>query len=288
MEDVLHALSFIAAAGVIFIGVVLAEAWYWRRRGVPEKYALNDTVSNMTMGLSYKLVDGVFVALLGSAFFDLVHPYGLQYRPVHGIWSVLLIFVISDFTFYVSHLIWHKVRWFWTSHAVHHSSNRMNYSTALRQNYLVVLNGGNLLIAVVIALVGFNKTWAIVALELNLLYQFFLHTEAPSFLDRFGAVLNTPSHHRVHHGANPAQIDRNFGGVLIIWDRLFGTFRAEKDAGEIVYGVTERQPSSFNPFYLQLHEMGTLLRDLWRYRDPRILVRHPAWAERRYGGDRPG
>src|SRR3546814_1545783 len=82
---------------------------------------------------------------------------------------------------------------------------------SLRQNYLVVLNGGNLLIAVAIALVGFNKTWAIVALELNLLYQFFLHTEAPSVLNRFGAVLNTPSHHRVHHGANPAQIDRNFG-----------------------------------------------------------------------------
>src|SRR3546814_12853394 len=120
----------------------------------------------------------------------------------------------------------------------------MNYSTALRQNYLVVLNGGNLLIAVAIALVGFNKTWAIVALELNLLYQFFLHTEAPSVLNRFGAVLNTPSHHRVHHGANPAQIDRNFGGVLIIWDRLFGTFRAETDASEIVYGVTERQPPS--------------------------------------------
>src|SRR3546814_7887866 len=87
------------------MGGVRAEAWYWKRRGTPEKYALNDTVSNMTMGLSYKLVDGVFVALLGSAFFDLVHPYGLQYQPVHGIWSVLLIFVISDFTFYVSHFI---------------------------------------------------------------------------------------------------------------------------------------------------------------------------------------
>lgn len=283
MQDILHALMFIAAAGAVFIAVIAAEAWYWHRRGSAERYDLKDTLSNMTMGFSYKVVDGIFVALVGSAFFELVRPYGLPSPPMQGAWNVLLIFLVSDFLFFASHYVWHKVRWFWTSHAVHHSSNRMNYSTALRQNYLVVFNGGNLLIAGTLALLGFDKTWTIVALELNLLYQFFLHTEAPSFLNRFGAVLNTPSHHRVHHGANPAQIDRNFGGVLIIWDRLFGTFRAEEDAGEIVYGVTERQPRSFNPFYLQLHEMGTLLRDVWRYRDPRILVRHPAWAEQRYG-----
>lgn len=291
MEDVLHALSFIALAGAVFIAVVLAEAWYWKRKGRPEAYELGDTLSNMTMGFTYKVVDGVIVALVGSAFFDLVHPYGLQYQPGPGIWGgiggALLIFLITDFTFYVSHYAWHKVRWFWTSHAVHHSSQRLNYSTALRQNYLVVLNGGNLLIAVTVALVGFDKTWAIVAMELNLLYQFFLHTEAPSVLDRFGAVLNTPSHHRVHHGANPKQIDRNFGGVLIVWDRLFGTFRAEQDAGPIAYGVSERQPRSRNPFYLQLHEMGTLWRDVWRYRDPRILFRHPAWAERHYAQPAP-
>src|SRR3546814_14649574 len=100
MKDVLHALTFIAAAGAIFIGVVLAEAWYWKRRGTPEKYALHDTVSNMTMGLSYKLVDGVFVALLGSAFFDLVHPYGLQYLQVDGMRSLLLAFVINYFPVY--------------------------------------------------------------------------------------------------------------------------------------------------------------------------------------------
>ncbi|MGH8444365.1 MAG: sterol desaturase family protein [Solimonas sp.] len=287
MQDVLHALSFIAIAGVVFVGVIAAEAWYWRRKGRSEAYELKDTLSNMTMGFSYKVVDGVIVALVGSAFYDLVYPYGLQYKPVHGIWSVLLIFVISDFAFWVAHFTWHKVRWFWTSHAVHHSSQRMNFSTALRQNYLVIFNGGTMIIAVAIALVGFDKTWAIVALELNLLYQFFLHTETPSILDRFGAVLNTPSHHRVHHGSNPRQIDRNFGGVLIVWDRLFGTFRSEKDAGPIVYGVTERQPRSFNPLYLQLHEMGTLLRDLWRYKDPRILLRHPAWVEKKYGARTP-
>jgi sterol desaturase/sphingolipid hydroxylase (fatty acid hydroxylase superfamily) len=281
--DLLHALTFILVAGLFFIVVMAGEAWYWHRKGRTDAYELKDTLSNMTMGFSYKVIDGIITALVGSAVFGLLQPLGLRWHVPHGPLGWVIAFVLTDFIYYLAHFCWHKVRWFWTGHAVHHSSQRMNYSTALRQNYVLVLNGGSLLIGSTLALIGFDKTLVIVIVEINLFYQFFLHTEAPSFLDRLGWILNTPSHHRVHHGSNPLQIDTNFAGALIIWDKLFGTFRHERDVGPIVYGVTERQPVSFNPLYLQWHEFGTMLRDAWRHKDPRVLIRHPGWVENTYG-----
>ncbi|HET8707184.1 MAG TPA: sterol desaturase family protein, partial [Pseudomonadales bacterium] len=97
-------------------------------------------------------------------------------------------------------------------------------------------------------------------------------------LDKFGAILNTPSHHRVHHGNQPLQIDTNFGGILIIWDKLFGTFRAEADAGEIRYGIVERQPHSLNPFYLQLHEWIDMFKDYSTSKDWRVFIKAPGWV----------
>lgn len=282
VSDVIHALQFIFAFGALFIAVIVAEYWYCQRTGQSGIYLIKESLTNITMGLHYKVVDGIAVAVFIRYFYDWVTPYGLQYEPVHGIWSVLLIFLISDFAFWCYHYLTHKVRWFWTSHVTHHSSTRMNYSTALRQNFTLLFNGAWVVWWVPMALVGFDKNWATIAIEASLAYQFFLHTQQGSILDRFGAVLNTPSHHRVHHGSNPAQIDTNFGGVLIIWDRLFGTFVSEKDAGEIRYGLTERQPTSLNPFYLQLHEWGEMFRDFWRSKDPRVFFKGPGWFAQHY------
>ena len=141
----------------------------------------------------------------------------------------------------------HKIRWFWASHVTHHSATHMNFATALRQNFLIDLNFGWVLWWLPIALIGFSKEWTIIAIELNLAYQFFIHTETVRRLGPVEWVFNTPSHHRVHHGSNPAQIDTNFGGVLIIWDRLFGTFVDERDAGPVKYGLVSRQPITLNP-----------------------------------------
>ncbi|MDX1695674.1 MAG: sterol desaturase family protein [Ketobacteraceae bacterium] len=277
MSDVMHAVMFIFAFGALFITVIGIEAWYLHRTGRKHAYCWKETLTNMTMGLNYKLVDGIAVALVIRFFYDWVHQFGLQYEPVHGIFSVLLIFLISDVAFWFFHFTMHKVRWFWAVHVTHHSSERMNYSTALRQNFTLLFNGGWLFWWVPIALVGFDKNWATIAIELNLAYQFFLHTETKSPLDRFGWLLNTPSHHRVHHGSQRQQIDTNFGGVLIIWDRLFGTFVPESKAGTIQYGLTAKQPRSLNPFYLQLHEWIDLFRDLKRTRDVRVLIKGPNW-----------
>lgn len=282
MSDVVHAMQFIVGFGAIFLAVIVAEYWYCQRTGQSGIYLIKESLTNITMGFNYKVVDGIAVAVFIRYFYDWVYQFGFQYEPVHGLWSVLLILLVSDLAFYVYHLAAHKVRWFWTSHVTHHSSTRMNYSTALRQNFTLIFNGAWIVWWVPMALIGFDKNWATIAIEASLAYQFFLHTEQGSFLDRFGAVLNTPSHHRVHHGSNPNQIDTNFGGVLIIWDRLFGTFVAEKDAGEIRYGLTERQPTSLNPFYLQLHEWGEMFGDFWRSKDLRVFVKGPGWFTEHY------
>ncbi|HNL37165.1 MAG TPA: sterol desaturase family protein, partial [Agitococcus sp.] len=252
MSDVVHALMFIVLFGGLFISVIAAEAYYWHKKGRPEMYSFKETITNMMMGASYKIVDGIAVALFIRVFFDWVYQFGFQYKPVHGIFSLILIFLVVDASFYLCHFMMHKVRWFWTSHVTHHSAERMNYSTALRQNFTMVFNGAWLFWWVPVALIGFDKNWVTIAIELNLAYQFFLHTETRSPLDKFGFILNTPSHHRVHHGSQPAQIDTNFGGVLIIWDKLFGTFVPEEKAGNITYGLTELQPHSLNPFFLQV------------------------------------
>lgn len=277
MNDVIHAMMFILGFGALFIAVIAAEAWYLHRKGKSQAYSFKETLTNMTMGFNYKVVDGIAVAVFIRYFYDWVYQFGFQYEPVHGLLSVLLIFLISDLAFWFFHFLMHKVRWFWAVHVTHHSSERMNYSTALRQNFTLLLNGGWLFWWVPIALVGFDKNWATIAIELNLAYQFFLHTETKSPLNKLGLIFNTPSHHRVHHGCRPEQIDTNFGGVLIIWDRLFGTFVPETKAGEIHYGLTTKQPHSLNPFYLQLHEWVDLFKDFWRTKDARVFIKGPTW-----------
>ena len=280
MNDVMHAILFIFAFGALFMTVIALEAWHLSRQGNTHTYNLKETLTNITMGFNYKIVDGIAVAVFIRFFYDWVHQFGFQYKPEHGLLSVLLIFLVSDLAFWFFHVVMHKVRWFWAVHVTHHSSQRMNYSTALRQNFTLLLNGGWLFWWVPIALIGFDKNWATIAIELNLAYQFFLHTETKSPLDKLGLIFNTPSHHRVHHGSQPQQIDTNFGGVLIIWDRLFGTFVPENKAGVIQYGLTERQPKSLNPFYLQLHEWVSLFKDFNNSKDIRVFLKGPNWQPR--------
>ena len=283
MEDLLRAMAFIFGAGVIFIGLMLLEAWYLKRKTGKSGYYLRETLANMVTGASYKVVDGIAIAVFITAFADYVAPYGLQWNPEPSFLTFLLLFVLADFCMYINHFAQHKLRWFWTVHVTHHSSEHMNLSTALRQNFLNALNGNWILMWLPLALIGFDKDWILIAIETNLFYQFFMHTEAVGRLGWFEKVFNTPSHHRVHHGSNPQQIDRNFGGVLIIWDKLFGTFRDESEAGEIKYGVTRMPEKPLNPFYIQVYELVAMIRDVWKFKDPRILYKHPDWVAEKYG-----
>jgi sterol desaturase/sphingolipid hydroxylase (fatty acid hydroxylase superfamily) len=189
-----------------------------------------------------------------------------------------------DFIYYWNHRFMHESRYMWAIHVVHHSSERYNLSTALRQPVADVL--GTFLPYSVLALLGVRPELILEARGVNLLYQYWIHTEVIDRLGPVEKVLNTPSHHRVHHGSNQQYIDRNHGSILIVWDRLFGTFEVEDEP--VVYGLT-KNIRTFNPLRVAAHEYVDILRDVgrsttWSDRVSYVL-RGPGWAYERHRRD---
>jgi sterol desaturase/sphingolipid hydroxylase (fatty acid hydroxylase superfamily) len=193
-----------------------------------------------------------------------------------------------DFIYYWNHRLQHESRFLWAIHVVHHSSEKYNLSTALRQPWSESL--GFFVPYGLLSLAGIRPNLIDTARELNLLYQYWIHTDAIGRLGRWESVLNTPSHHRAHHGANPRYIDRNHGSILIVWDRLFGTFEPESDEDPVVYGLTKNL-NSYNPLRIVSHEYADIGRDVYRSRTWRerlsFVLRGPGWAYSRHP-DRPG
>ena len=196
-------------------------------------------------------------------------------------WAWPLCFVLDDLAYYWIHRFGHRVRWFWASHVNHHSSQHYNLSTALRQTWTGFLTLG-FAFKLPLVLLGFHPVMIAVVGGFNLIYQFWIHTEAIGRMPRwFEAVMNTPSHHRVHHATNPRYLDRNYAGVFIVWDRLFGTFEQERpDEERIRYGIV-RQLGTFNLFYAVFHEWIGIAQDVarapWRHKLG-YLLRAPGWT----------
>jgi sterol desaturase/sphingolipid hydroxylase (fatty acid hydroxylase superfamily) len=182
-----------------------------------------------------------------------------------------------DFIYYWNHRFMHESRYMWAIHVVHHSSERYNLSTALRQPVADML--GTFLPYSAMALVGVSPALIAQARGINLLYQYWIHTDAIDRLGPFEEVFNTASHHRVHHGSNPQYLDRNHGSILIVWDRLFGTFEREDEP--VVYGLT-KDIKTFNPIRVATHEHVAMLRDVSRAEtwSDRVghVVRGPGWS----------
>jgi sterol desaturase/sphingolipid hydroxylase (fatty acid hydroxylase superfamily) len=193
---------------------------------------------------------------------------------------------VWDAIYYWNHRAMHESRWLWAIHVVHHSSERYNLSTALRQPVAEAF--GVFVPYSLMALAGFRPQLIETARGVNLLYQFWIHTETIGRLGPLEEVLNTPSHHRVHHGSNRRYIDRNQGSILILWDRLFGTFQREDEP--VVYGLTANV-GSFNPMRIATHEHADILRDVARARTWRdrlgYVFRGPGWAYQRNAAPEP-
>ena len=252
-------LIFVVATPV-FIAVTLWE--YLRIRHDPTRMDIPEALRNFALGAGYQLTELLFAGLIAFPVYAFLYHHRLLDLELN--WATgLLTFVGVDFCFYWMHRSSHRIRWFWAAHVVHHSSERMNFSTAMRQNATNIFNG-MWLFYVPLALIGFNPVWIGVAYALSLVYQFFIHTtlvgKLPGWVE---TVLNTPSHHRVHHGRNPGYIDRNYGGTLIVWDRLFGTFVAEDEQAPPEYGIT-RPVHSRNLLVLWTHEYVDLFRAMAR------------------------
>ena len=243
-----------------FIGLIIIEM-IWAKRNAPEKYEPGDTLNSLLFGFGSS-VAGLLLGGATLAMFAWAYLFRVTTIPFAW-WSWILCFVLDDFLYYVFHRSAHRVRWFWAAHVNHHSSQHYNLSTALRQTWTGFFALG-IIFDLPQVLLGFDPAMVFFVGGINLIYQFWIHTEVIGKLPRwFEAVMNTPSHHRVHHAVNPRYLDRNYAGVFIIWDKMFGTFIAEVDDEPIRYGIV-KQLGSFNLIWGVFHEWVGIARDLIR------------------------
>jgi sterol desaturase/sphingolipid hydroxylase (fatty acid hydroxylase superfamily) len=244
-----------------FVLLVVLEAVLTRAGTVKGSYETRDTAASLAMGFG-SLVAGVFFGGLGAYAVETAYRFHL-FEIGFGFWAIVTAFLLDDFVYYWTHRIGHRSRWFWASHVIHHSSQHYNLSTALRQTWTGPVSGLFLLKAP-LALLGFHPALLLFVAGLNLVYQFWIHTEAigrlPAWVE---AVFNTPSHHRVHHSRDTAYLDRNYAGVLILWDRWFGTFVPEDDSQPRHYGLV-KNIGTFNPLRVASHEFIGICQDLAR------------------------
>ncbi len=235
---------------------------------------LKEMVASFSTAIPTQLVDGLsegVIVVLYIGVYQLI-PWQL---PVSW-WSLLGALLVTDIVHYWTHRWEHEVRCLWAIHSVHHSSYVYNISTAFRILFLrAPLDAMYYLVPV---LLGFHPMLVLLSVLMLAIYQIWLHTELVGRLDILEYVLNTPSHHRVHHGANPKYLDRNYSGMLIIWDKLFGTFQTEEERP--VYGLTTPLNTS-NPLQVHFHECMALVRDLRQAHSWRevagYLFRPPGW-----------
>ena len=217
---------------------------------------------------------------LAAPWLGWIYEHRLFTQSLDSVWSVLLLFVGLEFFYYWFHRASHTVRWFWSSHSVHHSPNQFNFAAAYRLGWIGRFTGTSLFFAPLV-LFGFTPETVLTALFLNLLYQFWIHADWIPKLGWLEYVLNTPSAHRVHHARNPEYLDANFGGVLIVFDRLFGTYVAERDEVKCDFGLVSPHVSSRNPFVLNFGPWIGLVKDLVSARSARevwmYLFGAPGW-----------
>jgi sterol desaturase/sphingolipid hydroxylase (fatty acid hydroxylase superfamily) len=260
-----------------FVALLAIEAVSFKvaQREDLKGYEARDTRTSLSMGIGNVVINTGWKAVVLVIFAACYELTPLRI-PEEAAWAWVLLFFADDLAYYWFHRISHEVRVFWASHVVHHSSQYFNLSTALRQTWVPMTYFP---FWVPLALAGF-KPWMIFTQQaISLMYQFWIHTERVGRLPRpFEFVLNTPSHHRVHHGSNEMYLDKNYGGILIIWDRLFGTFQGEEE--RVRYGLTKNL-RTFRPVTVAFHEYRAMWRDVraadsWRDRLGYVFG-GPAW-----------
>jgi sterol desaturase/sphingolipid hydroxylase (fatty acid hydroxylase superfamily) len=245
----------------LFIAAIAIElAWIMiRHRG--GRYETRDALTSLIMGAG-NVAEGIVLGFVTWGFFMMlwaITPLDLG----TSIWVVALCFVLDDLRYYWVHRFGHRIRWVWASHVNHHSSQHYNLTTALRQTWTGTFTF-MMVVRAPLILLGFHPGMVLFVGGLNLIYQFWIHTEAITRLPKwFEAVMNTPSHHRVHHGRNPRYLDANYAGVFIVWDKMFGTFVPELDSDRPDYGLVHNL-GTFNPLRVAVHEWLAIFRDVVR------------------------
>ncbi|RZK53157.1 MAG: sterol desaturase family protein, partial [Pedobacter sp.] len=213
----------------ILIGIELAYSFY-KKLGY---YRLNDSISNLSQGIGQQ-VTGLFMkTALFFGYTYIFENWRLLTMP-KNVWIWIALFIAVDFFYYWFHRMSHQVNALWAAHIVHHQSEDYNLTVALRQSWFQ--GWFSWVFYLPLAWLGFDPVMFLTLSAFNTLYQFWIHTQAIKSMGMLEHIINTPSHHRVHHGSNPKYIDKNHAGSLIIWDKMFGTFQKEEE--QVYYGIT--------------------------------------------------
>jgi sterol desaturase/sphingolipid hydroxylase (fatty acid hydroxylase superfamily) len=240
-------------------------------------YETKDAITSLTMGIGNVLLGLISKTLVFVIFIYLYANFRVFTIPFAW-WAWILILIIEDLVYYWFHRVSHENRFFWASHVVHHSSQKYNLSTALRQTW----SGGFLAFVfwLPLPLLGFHPVMILAQMSISLIYQYWIHTELIKKMPYwFESIFNTPSHHRVHHATNPQYLDRNHAGIFIIWDKWFGSFEPEVEKPK--YGLV-KNISSFNPLYVAFHEWIAIFKDVFNSKTSLInrlkyIIKPPGW-----------
>ncbi len=266
-----------------FFALTIIAEWLWSRRNARIKYETKDAVTSMAMGIGSVIAGVIFgSAILASAGF--VYEYriwDIELTWTNGFWLIPIIFILDDLAYYCFHRSAHRVRWFWAAHVNHHTSQHYNLSTALRQTWSGFF-ALSFIFRMPLLFIGFPPALVFFLGGINLVYQYWIHTEAIDKMPHwFEAIMNTPSHHRVHHATNARYLDRNYAGVFIIWDKMFGTFEPETQDETIQYGIVKNL-DTHNLIWVAFHEWVSIARDIWNapsWRDRvNYCIREPGWS----------
>ncbi len=246
-------------------------------------YRLNDAITNISTG-TLQQVSGAFFSVVKVGIYAAVYKYFALFEIPNGWFSFIALFILYDLAYYWEHRMAHIVSLFWGGHVVHHQSEDFNLSVALRQTSTGFIWGFPFFLP--LAFMGFDPKVFLLVGGLNLIYQFWIHTEHINKMWAwFEAVFNTPSHHRVHHGRDPKYIDKNFAGVFILWDKMFGTFKSEEERPN--YGITTPL-KSWNPVYANFahyFDLAKTLRKTKSFSDGlKVLFKKPGWRPSYLGG----
>ena len=280
LDPIKPAFDPVTLAIPLFVVTIVGEILLRRFRKVKATYEARDTATSLLMGLGSNVA-----GLLTGAAIVAVVIWVWQHRifdiPMTAWWAWAAIFFLEDFTYYWFHRLSHERRFWWASHVNHHSSQHYNLATALRQTWTGGV-AGTWILWLPLALLGFPPAMIAIQKGISLVYQYWIHTEAIHRMPRwFEAVFNTPSHHRVHHARNPRYLDANYAGILIIWDRLFGTYIPETDAEPPRYGLVKNL-GDFNILRVAFHEWIGIGKDLAGSRSIREVLGYlfgpPGWS----------
>lgn len=269
MDLILYAIPF------FFLFILLEFAWGMSQGR--NTYRLNDTINSLSMGSLSRLQALVILGFSGGIYEFIVARYQLQQLPDDALWVWVLCFILYDLAYYWKHRLGHEVALFWGSHVAHHQSEDFNLGTALRQTSIDFYG---FLFYLPFFVLGFPAEILFTVVSMNLIYQFWVHTEHVPKLGPLEWIMVTPSNHRVHHGRNDLYVDKNYGGVFIIWDRLFGSFQEELESEPVYFGL--RKPlNSWNPLWANVHVYWRLLLDFLHapglINKLKLLFKPPGW-----------